>query len=429
LIKSVPTMSKRKHESEDGDEFKRNVRPKTWTSLSSTSMVWSLVLYLGIVDYKGLFKLRSLSKSLAALIKDRFCGNPHQWDALSFLMTHHVVHPWDHTKVCLLCGNIHSFVVFQNDGERLPAIKKPGICSWFKMHTPGYDDTDNIMMQQLRRTVYVSGNASYSLALLIKPQPYYRYIISVGKDREHIYAYGYAPMEKTATVFRMPKVITLLASRMHECARCFEPLANYLNFKPSCMPDWDIKDFQMVRWSNRQFTVVAEDLKFDPESHPYASSPYHGKSYLECHCFGNRVKSTQVLLFTNHNEGGGDGGTDQDIEGTDIIPIDEKAIQTLARPGARWASGWVEPRHALADKIKSRNDVRAIQQQIYSLDRDVPQDYKDDDRLLASAGNHFTLQMAFFTSPSFFGFGKNCRPLDFQEDLVWSFQYPREHSM
>jgi hypothetical protein len=104
-------MSKRKHESEDGNEFKRNVRPKTWTSLSATSMAWSLVLYLGVVDYKGLFKLRSLSKSMAALIKDRFSGNPLQWGILSYLMTHHVVHPWDHTKVCLFYGNIHGFVV------------------------------------------------------------------------------------------------------------------------------------------------------------------------------------------------------------------------------------------------------------------------------------------------------------------------------
>ena len=281
------------------------------------------------------------------------------------------------------------------------------------------------MMQQLRKTVYVAGNASYSLALLIKPQPYYRYIISVGKNREHIYAYGYAPMDQERpTVYHMPKVITLLASRMHECARCFEPLANYLNFKPSCLSDWDLKDFQMVRWSNRQFTVVTEDLKFDPEMHPYASSPYHGKSYLECHCFGNRVKSTQVLLYT-----GGGGGAEQDQEGTDIIPTDEEAVKALDNPGTRWASGWFEPRQALADKIKSRNSMRAVQQQVYSLDRQVPQDYKDDDRLLASAGNHFTLQMAFFTSPGFFGFGKDCRPLDLQEDLVWSFQYPRAHSM
>jgi hypothetical protein len=292
------------------------------------------------------------------------------------------------------------------------------------MHTPGYDDKDNIMMQQLRRAVYVNGNASCLLAVLIKPQPYYRYIISVGKDREHIYAFGYAPMDlkQQPAVYRMPKVITLLASRMHECAVCFEPLANYLNFKPSCLPDWDLKDFQMARWSNRQFTVPAEDLKFDAESHPYSNSPYHGKSHLECHSFGNRVKSAQVLLYP--------GGVESPVdEGTDIIPTDEKAVKALEVPGTRWASGWIEPRDALSDKVKNRNSIRAVKQQVYSLDQEIPQDYKDDDRLLASAGNHFTLQMAFFTSPGFFGFGKNCRPLDFQEDLVWSFQYPRAHSM
>jgi hypothetical protein len=419
-------MSKRKHESEDGDEFKRNVRPKTCPSLSSTSMVWSLVLYLGVVDYKGLFKLRSLSKSMAALIKDRFCGNSVQWTVISQLMTHMAVHPWDHTKVCLLCGNIHAIPFFQDDGERLPAIKKPGICSWFKMHTPGYDDKDNIMMQQLRRCIFYQPAAhniqlemlpSVLLTALIKPRPYYRYTIALGPNREFIFAYGFHPRAEGVKVLRMPKVITLLSSRLHECARCFEPLANYLNFKPSCLPDWDLKDFQKVRWSNRQFTVVAEDFKFDPESHPYASSPYHGKSYLECHCFGNRVKSAQAMLFTDRDP-------ESDDKGTDVIPTGDDALTC-----GLTASGFHEPRHSLADKIRSRNDVRAIQQQVYSIDQQVPQDYKDDDRLLASAGTHSTLQMAFFTSPGFFGFGKNCRPLDFQEDLVWSFQYPRAHSM
>ena len=103
-------MSKRKYESEDGDEFVRVVRPKKLDKKPDTSMVWSLVLYRGYIDYKGLFKLRGLCKPLAALIRERFCGKPDQWMFVSTLMTQHVVHPWDLTRVRSVCHSVHDFV-------------------------------------------------------------------------------------------------------------------------------------------------------------------------------------------------------------------------------------------------------------------------------------------------------------------------------
>ncbi len=105
-------MSKRKYESEDGDEFVRVVRPKKLDKKPDSSMAWSLILYLGYIDYKGLFKLRGLCKPLAALIKERFCGKYAQWAYVSMLMTQHVVHPCDLTRVCSVYHSVHDFFCF-----------------------------------------------------------------------------------------------------------------------------------------------------------------------------------------------------------------------------------------------------------------------------------------------------------------------------
>jgi hypothetical protein len=420
LIISLRTMSKRKFEEDDSDSERQVKRlrldpPKTTFGLS-------MMLFLGLVDYKALFILRSLNKYWQRFIVDRLAGKhaKEQLDAVCQLMKMQF-HPWD---------------VSRSEGK----INKQMLCSWFKMHAAcGFRGSR--LESHLRSMIYIPADLEDEsnvhrnqvglwdkIAALLVPKPFYRTFVTVAFDSRPgadngaprgIDVIGFGP--STPERFSLPDVINLWDDSNitpDECRNCMMPMSRLhiarqnggrIEYRASPGAAWTGPDSSYC-------SVASDQLKFDAENHPYIDCELSGrKSDLVCVNKG----LDEVTSFVSYVHKGAKNGKD--------LPRQKFTAKALGQDGGLSSGRRFELNmYTIETKIDLWREMRSAKEEVLIPKSKTETDFLNDSRLFASGSRRITLQMVLYSSRSVFGYGADMQPLDIQRDFNWSFKPPRD---
>jgi hypothetical protein len=412
-------MSKRKLE-EDESSSERKVK-RLRLDPPKTAFGLSMMLFLGLVDYKALFILRSLNKYWQRFIVDRLAGKhaKEQLDAVCQLMKMQF-HPWD---------------VSRTEGK----INKQMLCSWFKMHAAcGFRGSR--LESHLRSMIYCMVDLENDMDIhrshfrlwdkisaLLVPKPFFRTFATVAFDSRPVAdngaprgidVIGFGP--STPERFSLPDVINLWDDSdvtPDECRNCMMPMSRlYITRQNGGRIEYRARPGTSWTGSDSvHLSVMSEQLKLDAENHPYIDCEQSGrKADLMC-INGTLTEAMHCVPMLGERKYGHDLARQE---------FTAKALGQDGGFGSARVYGIAEVR--LQDAIYLWREMRSVKEEVMIPKSKAETDFLNDSRLFASGSQRVTIQMALYSSPDVFGYGADMQPLDIQRDFNWSFKPPRD---